>query len=231
MTNEEIKTLIKNYYSSIDEDTCTMFELNMKNSILDTNGEVKSYISERILGTALYAIFNAVKETRRLEAKKKLAELNNLDEYYGAVGDKFKGKPVHLHLIKYSSFETQFGWTFIWNMKDNDGRTFVWFSSSSPAGMVMRIREGLISEMRSLPTGFEDYRNSITEWKCVSTDENFIKLWNENHRLYEIEKQITDGVPVEFDLVGGSIKEHKEYTDRDGITVKQTVVTRCKLNW
>ena len=229
MTVEEIKTLLKEYYSGIDEDTCSMFDLNMKNSILDTKGEVKAYISEKILGTALYAVFNAVKETRRLEAKKKLVELNNCDEYYGAVGDKFKGKPVHLHLARISSFETDFGWTYIWNMKDDDGRTFVWFSSNGPEGMIRKIREGIVNEMRE--NFHDDWKANLHKEECDSTDENFIKLWNENKRLCGIEESIGNGVPVELNLVGGSIKEHKEYTDRDGITVKQTVVTRCKINW
>ena len=188
MSNEEIKTLIKEYYSNIDEDSCSMFELNMKNSILNTKGELKPFISEKVLGTALYAIFHCVNETRRIEAKKKLAQLNTLNEFFGSVGDKFKSKPVHLHLIKTSSFETQFGFTFIWNMRDDDGRTFVWFSSSSPFDSVNSVRERIFKSLRD--DYVMEYHKNRGKEVCESDNEEFVKLWNENKRLYKIEQAL-----------------------------------------
>ena len=195
--------------------------------------ELRQAIPNKFLGIAIYGFISAKKNHDKIiqnEAKKRLIEKTLNNEYFGQIGDKFKGHPLKVRLEKVNCFENDFGYTYLWNMKDESGHSIVWFSSNGPHSMIREIRESLISEMRSLPTGFEDYRNSLSEKRCISKDENFIKLWNENHRLYEIEESIDAGVPVELEIIGGSIKDHKDYTDKNGITYKQTIVTRCKID-
>lgn len=221
------------------ENPANDFLLNARATFFKTNNqgvrELRERISNKFIGIAIYGFISAKKNHDRIvqnEAKKRLIEKTLNNEYFGQVGDKFKGHPLKVRLEKINCFENDFGYTYLWNMKDEAGHLIVWFSSNGPSYMIQQIRESLISEMRNLPTGFEDYRNSLYEKKCVSKDENFIKLWNENHRLLKIEESIDAGVPVEFEIIGGSIKDHKDYTDKNGITYKQTVVTRCKVdNW
>lgn len=210
MNTTEIKDLIKNYYSNINEDTATMFDINMKNSLLDSEGNLKDYISEKVFGIALYAVFNAVKKTREAEARKKIAEMNSCNEYFGEVGYKFKGHALNVTLTKINRFETQFGCTYIWNMKDKDGHDFVWFSSVSPYGM--------LSQMESNIRWNDDLDEETKDKKLEPLNKLFTAIEN--------------GSPVNFDIVGGSIKDHKEYTNRDNVSTKQTIVTRCKIdNW
>lgn len=201
MNTTEIKDLIKNYYSNINEDTATMFDINMKNSLLDSEGNLKDYISEKVFGIALYAVFNAVKKTREAEARKKIAEMNSCNEYFGNIGDKFKGNPLHVTLVKCPSFETDYGTTYVWNMKDDEGHDIVWFSSNSPNGMIYHLGS-----------------------ECENAEEK--------KNLGNVSVALDNGSPISFDIVGGSIKDHKEYTNRDDVSTKQTIVTRCKIdNW
>lgn len=45
----------------------------------------------------------------------------------------------------------------------------------------------------------------------------------------EVRNAIAHNEIVEFDIVGGSIKNHKTYTDKNGVETKQTIITRCSL--
>ena len=117
-------------------------------------------------------------------------------------------------------------------MKDEAGHSIVWFSSNGAFSMVNRERESLVNEIRSYCVEKYNSHNISEAVKNHSEDEKLQNDWSENLRLQEIEKMIDAGVPVEFEIIGGSIKDHKDYTDKNGITYKQTVVTRCKIdNW
>lgn len=219
------------------ENPANDFLMNARATFFKTNNEgvreLRNAIPNKFVGIAIYGFISAKKNHDKIiqnEAKKRLIEKTLNNEYFGQVGDKFKGHPLKVRLEKINCFENDFGYTYLWNMKDEAGHSIVWFSSNGPISMIRGIRESLISKMRNLPSGFEDYRNSFHEKKCTSKDENFIKLWNENYRLLKIEESIDAGVPVELEIIGGSIKDHKDYTDKNGITYKQTVVTRCKID-
>ena len=114
-------------------------------------------------------------------------------------------------------------------MKDEAGHSIVWFSSHGPSSMIRGIRESLISELRTYC--MDNFKLCINEMKAEHPDDKFFsEKYSENLRLLKIEESIDAGVPVEFEIVGGSIKDHKDYTDKNGITYKQTVVTRCKID-
>lgn len=194
--------------------------------------ELRQAIPNKFLGIAIYGFISAKKNHDKIiqnEAKKRLVEKTLNNEYFGQVGDKFKGHPLKVRLEKVNCFENDFGYTYLWNMKDEAGHSIIWFSSNGPHSMIRQTREKIMSDLHDYCRDKLNTTIHIAELEH-SDDENFIKLWNENHRLYEIEESIDAGVPVELEIIGGSIKEHKDYTDKNGITYKQTIVTRCKID-
>ena len=115
-------------------------------------------------------------------------------------------------------------------MKDEAGYSIIWFSSNGPRSMIRR--ESLVSELRSYCLEKCNSRLIDDVIKNHPEDEKLQNDWSENLRLLKIEEFIDAGVPVELEIIGGSIKDHKDYIDKNGITYKQTVVTRCKIdNW
>lgn len=194
--------------------------------------ELRYAIPNKFIGIAIYGFISAKKNHDKIiqnEAKKRLIEKTLNNEYFGQVGDKFKGHPLKVRLEKVNCFENDFGYTYLWNMKDEAGHSIIWFSSNGPHSMIRQTREKIMSDLHDYCRDKLNTTIHIAELEH-SDDENFIKLWNENHRLYEIEESIDAGVPVELEIIGGSIKEHKDYTDKNGITYKQTIVTRCKID-
>ena len=211
-----VKSLLDKYFKN-PKDNWDIFTTNIHHALYcyDENNELKmrNSISKKNMGIVAYAFKKAMDMDRKEKAEAlrlaKLSEFANKSDYYGNVGDKFKGNPIKLTLMSCPSFETQFSYTYIWNMRDDEGRNFVWFSSSCPSGMVAQ----LARKIRWDDELDEDYRNK------------------EVARLGKIESNIDSNVPVSFTIIGGSIKEHKEYTDRNGIVTKQTVITRCKVEF
>lgn len=233
MTNEQIKTLLVDFYKNIDDDTCTLFDFNMKHAILDNKGNLKSYISEKTIGIALYSVFNAINKTRKEEEKRlrteKLNALHEKDEFFGEVGYKFKGHPLHVTLTRTASYETDFGTTFVWNMVNDEGNIIVWKSSCSPYGNVTIELNHKGEELRDYCRS--NFNCSINEMReSHMNDERFATSIKYLDHLKEIQKAIENNIPISFDIVGGSIKEHKVYTDRNGVNYKQTMVTRCKID-
>ena len=195
--------------------------------------ELRQAIPNKFIGIAIYGFISAKKNHDKIiqnEAKKRLIEKTLNNEYFGQVGDKFKGHPLKVRLEKINCFENDFGYTYLWNMKDEIGHSIIWFSSNGPRSMIRR--ESLVSELRSYY--LEKYNSSLIDdvIKNHPEDEKLQNDWSENLRLLKIEEFIDAGVPVELEIIGGSIKDHKDYIDKNGITYKQTVVTRCKIdNW
>lgn len=195
--------------------------------------ELRQAIPNKFIGIAIYGFISAKKNHDKIiqnEAKKRLIEKTLNNEYFGQVGDKFKGHPLKVRLEKINCFENDFGYTYLWNMKDEAGHSIIWFSSNGPRSMIRR--ESLVSELRSYC--LEKYNSILIDdvIKNHPEDEKLQNDWSENLRLLKIEEFINAGVPVELEIIGGSIKDHKDYIDKNGITYKQTVVTRCKIdNW
>lgn len=217
------------------ENPANDFLMNARATFFRTNGlgvrELRKSISNKLLGIAIYGFISAKKNHDKIiqnEAKKRLIEKTLNNEYFGQVGDKFKGHPLKVRLEKINCFENDFGYTYLWNMKDEAGHSIVWFSSNGPRSMIRR--ESLVSELRSYC--LEKYNSRLIDdvIKNHPEDEKLQNDWSENLRLLKIEESIDAGVPVELEIIGGSIKDHKDYTDKNGITYKQTVVTRCKID-
>lgn len=217
------------------ENPANDFLSNARATFFRTNNqgvrELRNAIPNKYVGIAIYGFISAKKNHDKIiqnEAKKRLIEKTLNNEYFGQVGDKFKGHPLKVRLEKINCFENDFGYTYLWNMKDEAGHSIVWFSSNGPRSMIRR--ESLVSELRSYC--LEKYNSRLIDdvIKNHPEDEKLQNDWSENLRLLKIEESIDAGVPVEFEIIGGSIKDHKDYTDKNGITYKQTVVTRCKID-
>lgn len=217
------------------ENPANDFLMNARATFFKTNNqgvrELRNAIPKKFAGIAIYGFISAKKNHDKIiqnEAKKRLIEKTLNNEYFGQVGDKFKGHPLKVRLEKINCFENDFGYTYLWNMKDEAGHSIVWFSSNGPRSMIRR--ESLVSELRSYC--LEKYNSRLIDdvIKNHPEDEKLQNDWSENLRLLKIEESIDAGVPVELEIIGGSIKDHKDYTDKNGITYKQTVVTRCKID-
>lgn len=217
------------------ENPANDFLMNARATFFRTNNqgvrELRNAIPKKFIGIAIYGFISAKKNHDKIiqkEAKKRLIEKTLNNEYFGQVGDKFKGHPLKVRLEKINCFENDFGYTYLWNMKDEAGHSIVWFSSNGPRSMIRR--ESLVSELRNYC--LEKYNSRLIDdvIKNHPEDEKLQNDWSENLRLAKIEESIDAGVPVELEIIGGSIKDHKDYTDKNGITYKQTVVTRCKID-
>lgn len=215
------------------------FLMNARATFFRTNyqgvKELRKRIPNKFEGVAIYGFISAKKNHDKIiqkEAKKKLIEKTLNNEYFGQVGDKFKGHPLKVRLEKINCFENDFGYTYLWNMKDEAGHSIVWFSSNGPHSMIRQIREPLVSELRNYCSEKYNSRSIEDMIKSHLEDEKLQNDWSENLRLSKIEEFIDAGVPVELEIIGGSIKDHKDYINKDGITFKQTIVTRLKIdNW
>lgn len=218
------------------ENPANDFLSNARATFFRTNNqgvrELRNAIPNKYVGIAIYGFISAKKNHDKIiqnEAKKKLIEKTLNNEYFGQIGDKFKGHPLKVRLEKINCFENDFGYIYLWNMKDEAGHSIVWFSSHGPSSMIRGIRESLISELRTYC--MDNFKLCINEMKTEHPDDKFFnEKYSENLRLLKIEESIDAGVPVELEIIGGSIKDHKDYTDKNGITYKQTVVTRCKID-
>lgn len=214
------------------------FLTNARSTFFRTNlqgvRELRKLIPNKFLGIAIYGFISAKNNHDKIiqnEAKKKLIEQNLNNEYFGQIGDKFKGHPLKVRLEKINCFENDFGYTYLWNMKDEAGHSIVWFSSNGPINLIRQVREKIVAEVSDYC--WSKFQVTLHQMEMYhADDEYYSKTWGENLRLQEIEKMIDAGVPVELEIVGGTIKDHKDYTDKSGITYKQTILTRCKIdNW
>jgi hypothetical protein len=83
---------------------------------------------------ALFQIF--LRDKGEFERKKELAQKAATATYVGTIGQKLK-IPVTVEKIK--DFETVYGLSYLYKMKDDNGNVLVWFTSTSPTTALSRI--------------------------------------------------------------------------------------------
>lgn len=107
-------------------ETSGSFENNIHSVIFD--GEtLRTRISKKFVGLAIYSFVGARKFHEKMEQKKLDAIENSKVEYYGNVGDKFE---LSLTFDKSFGFETQFGYNYIHLFRDDENHVFKWSTSN-----------------------------------------------------------------------------------------------------
>lgn len=139
MTTSEIKELLTKTYAK-DDSELSMFNIEMRNAIFyckDGEWILKSNVSKKLLGKAIYSIFGAIKEhnknlEKQLMEQKRLEE-NKTKEYMFNVGEKFSN--LEVEVLSSIGFETSYGYhggmTYMNRFQTKDGNIIVWWTSAS----------------------------------------------------------------------------------------------------
>lgn len=102
------------------------FNDNIHSIIFDSDNNLRSRISNKFSGLAIYSFVGAKKFHEKMEQKKLEALESSKVEYYGNVGDKFE---LSLIFDKSFGFETQFGFQYIHIFRDEENHVFKWSTS------------------------------------------------------------------------------------------------------
>lgn len=89
----------------------------------------RGYEVARRIGRLVYSPVAYEKETEREKQKAKEKAANAASKHVGAVGERIKIKAQTARLI--TSWETVYGYTFLYKFTDDAGNIFVWFASSA----------------------------------------------------------------------------------------------------
>lgn len=107
---------VTNYYLSLDEDN-------------EFNHNVKVILSERYcnfknIGLLAYLPFGYKKAMEKMEREQKERGENVNFKYFGEIGKRYKNIPVTLSVL--TSYDTDYGYTYIYKMADDNNHIFTW---------------------------------------------------------------------------------------------------------
>lgn len=110
-----VKDMIS-YYLSLDDDS--EFTHNIK--VLLSEG----YCNKKNIGLLAYLPFGYQKAKEKTERECKQIESNSVYDYFGEIGKRYKELKVTLSIL--TSYDTEYGITYIYKMEDSKYHVFTW---------------------------------------------------------------------------------------------------------
>ena len=191
-TIRENDPLIQKVIDFIDSEKENNFLFNASNMI--KSGSVKTRLINYISGACSFYFGKLYAEEQKRKAETEVKTVVKESEWVGVVGEKTKLE--NLEIIHIGGFETQYGWSNVYKLKDQNGNIFTKFGTINPKFVVKK------KEKSPEPEPIDDTNYDDGE----RVEDNFIN----------------DGVVV-GDVISAlaEIKKHDEYMGK-----KQTVLGR-----
>lgn len=117
---DKVKYVIS-YYLSLDDNS--EFIHNIK--VLLSEG----YCNLKNVGLLVYLPFGYQKAIEKAERERKQSEINSSYIYFGEVGKRYKDLKVTLSVL--TSYDTDYGVTYIYKMEDTENHVFTWKTGNS----------------------------------------------------------------------------------------------------